>query len=109
MWSVCKQIAIFHVNFNLSASAGYQACWQHGAYLSCWQDEQGDREGEKRGRKDLSPLTNYTASKQLSPLFTFGQPGEAEMSIINQIFLLHTTNTHAPARTHTHTRALIRL
>lgn len=47
MWSVCKQIAIFYVNLNLSCSASYQACWQHGAYLSCWQDEQGDREGER--------------------------------------------------------------
>lgn len=65
----------------------------------CPVDKQGDRERErKRARKDLSPLTNYTASKQLSPLFTFGQPREAEMSIINQIFLLHTTNTH----THMH-------
>lgn len=49
--------------------------------------------GKERGRKDLSPLTNYTASKQLSPLFTFGQPREAEMSIINQISPLHATDT----------------
>lgn len=47
MWSVCKQIAIFYVNLNLSCSASYQACWQRGAYLSCWQDERGDREGER--------------------------------------------------------------
>lgn len=47
MWSVCKQIAVFYVNLNLSCSASYQACWQHGAYLSCWQDERGDREGER--------------------------------------------------------------
>lgn len=51
----------------------------------------------ERERKDLSPLTNYTASKQLSPLFTFGQQREAEMSIINQIFLSHSTNTHVHA------------
>lgn len=47
MWSVCKQIAIFYVNLNLSCRASYQACWQRGAYLSCWQDEWGDREEEK--------------------------------------------------------------
>lgn len=47
MWSVCKQIAIFYVNLNLSCSASYQACWQRRAYLCRWQDEQGDREGER--------------------------------------------------------------
>lgn len=48
---VCKQIAIFYVNRNLFTSAGYQACWQHGAYLSCWQDEQRDTEGERKREK----------------------------------------------------------
>lgn len=61
----------------------------------------------RRERKDLSLLTNYTASKQLSPLFTFGQPREAEMSIINQIFLLHASIIHT--HSHIHTHALIRL
>lgn len=33
-----------------------------------------EREDEReRERKDLSTLTNYTAGKLLSPLFTFGQ------------------------------------
>lgn len=58
---------------------------------------------ERREKKSLTLLTNYTSSKQLSLLFTFGQPREAEMSIINQIFLLCASNTHA----HVHTHALM--
>lgn len=44
---VCKQIAVFYGNLNLSCGASYQACWQRRTYLSHWQDERGGREGER--------------------------------------------------------------
>lgn len=53
VWCMYEQIAIFYVNLNLSASADYQACWQNGAYLFCWQDEQRDKAEGKEGERRI--------------------------------------------------------
>lgn len=100
---VCKQIAIFYVNLNLFPSAGYQACWQHGAYLSCWQDEQRDTEGERKREKTCHRwLITLHANSWVLCLHLDSQKRPRWASLIR-------FSIAAYRHTHTHTRAPIRL
>lgn len=93
--SVCKQIAIFYVNCNLSSGAGYQACWQHGVYLSCWQDEQRDTEREKTCHRWLITLQ---ANSWVLCLHSGSQGRPRWASLIRFVYCILPTHTHALIR-----------
>ena len=98
MWSVCKQIAIFYVNPDLSTSAGYQACWQHGAYLSCWQDEQAERE-KREGEKTCHRwLITLQANSWVLCLHLDSQGRPRWASLIRFFYCILATHTHALRR-----------